>query len=322
SRMRTASPAHVPAHVAKSDAPALDERTAEACATTRDMTSRERMRSGGLRGLQILRSGASGVRGGFDSHAFPPAFASAGRRAAGAAHPSAEPEGSAGPAIAWLRVAAPAWSAIAALALVLVAGPAYAQAQARPDSLRSNAGVQVVGGAAARARTSDAADSTRRRSWTRQPRFVMVRSLLLPGWGQVYNHAWIKAVAVAGGEGWLGAGVIEDQRRLNEILRDLDQARRDFDREREAALVNQYNERLDQRLARQWILGAVVAYALVDAYVDAHFRGFDLEFQHDPALPAGSGSGSGSSRGLGARGPAAAASALAGGGGVRIGLRW
>src|SRR5438552_762950 len=34
--------------------------------------SRERMGSGGPRGLQILRSGASCVRGGFDSHAFPP----------------------------------------------------------------------------------------------------------------------------------------------------------------------------------------------------------------------------------------------------------
>src|SRR6185369_14168438 len=30
------------------------------------------MRSGGRRGLQIRRSGAVGVRGGFDSHAFPP----------------------------------------------------------------------------------------------------------------------------------------------------------------------------------------------------------------------------------------------------------
>src|SRR5437867_9107479 len=30
------------------------------------------MGSGGLRGLQILRSGACSARGGFDSHAFPP----------------------------------------------------------------------------------------------------------------------------------------------------------------------------------------------------------------------------------------------------------
>src|SRR5215475_6753744 len=36
------------------------------------MNFRERMGSGGPPGLQILVSGASGVRGGFDSHAFPP----------------------------------------------------------------------------------------------------------------------------------------------------------------------------------------------------------------------------------------------------------
>jgi hypothetical protein len=36
------------------------------------------------------------------------------------------------------------------------------------------------------------------------------------------------------------------------------------------------------------MLGGVLAYALVDAYVDAHFRNFDLEFRNDPALtPAG-----------------------------------
>src|SRR6267378_4235840 len=33
---------------------------------------RERLGSGGPRGLQILRSGVKSVRGGFDSHAFPP----------------------------------------------------------------------------------------------------------------------------------------------------------------------------------------------------------------------------------------------------------
>ena len=133
----------------------------------------------------------------------------------------------------------------------------------------------------------------------------MARSLILPAWGQVYNHAWLKAAAVAGGEGWLGARIVQDQRKLNELLRELDRARADSDQERETAIVNEYNSRLDQRLARQWILGAVLAYALVDAYVDANFRGFDLEFKHDPALPDGPPPANG-----------------AGGGGVRLGLRW
>ena len=52
----------------------------------------------------------------------------------------------------------------------------------------------------------------------------------------------------------------------------------------------------------------MIAYALVDAYVDAHFRGFDVEFRNDPALPAGT-----------------SPNAPAGGGGgpgVRLALRW
>ena len=36
------------------------------------MLARERMDPGGSRGLQIPRSGALRVRGGFDSHTFPP----------------------------------------------------------------------------------------------------------------------------------------------------------------------------------------------------------------------------------------------------------
>ena len=57
------------------------------------------------------------------------------------------------------------------------------------------------------------------------------------------------------------------------------------DEPRYAAAANRYNARLDTYVGRQWMLGGVLAYALVDAYVDAHFRDFDIEFRHDPALP-------------------------------------
>jgi len=71
--------------------------------------------------------------------------------------------------------------------------------------------------------------------------------------------------------------------------------------------VNEYNSQLDQRTAHMWFLGAVLTYAMVDAYVDAHFRNFDFEFKHDRALPAGS----------------SPATPKGGGGGTtRVGLRW
>ena len=258
------------------------------------------MGSGGLRGLQILRSGASGVRGGFDSHAFPPPLQGL-------------------PLVR--RALAGAAALTLAVGFALASAPSPARAEAPADSLAGHSRVDVVGGARPRPSTRTApdrsapADSVRRIPWHDQPRFVMARSLVIPGWGQVYNHAWLKAAAIAGVEGWMGASIVQDQRKLDDLLRELDRARRDQDQERESALVNEYNDQLSQRLARQWTLGAVVAYALVDAYVDAHFRGFDLEFKHDPALPAGTspahpGGGAGDSR---ARGPAS---------GVRLGLRW
>ena len=64
-------------------------------------------------------------------------------------------------------------------------------------------------------------------------------------------------------------------------------ARASDDIDLEEAAVAAYNERLDASFARQYLLGAVVVYALVDAYVDAHFRHFKVEFETDPALPEG-----------------------------------
>ena len=135
--------------------------------------------------------------------------------------------------------------------------------------------------------TRGTADSTRRRAWHEEPRFVMARSLLVPGWGQAHNGAWYKAAAVATGEVWLATRIMKDQRELDRLSAEIDQAVADSAYAHEVELVNQYNNLLQQRVARQWLFGALLAYALIDAYVDAHFRGFELEFQTDPALPAG-----------------------------------
>ena len=229
------------------------------------------MGSGGPRGLQILRSGASGVRGGFDSHAFPPVF---------------------------LRLSL-------ALTLCLLSG--RAGAQALPDSLPQLPGIEVVNSDNARAVKQAHADSIKSLGWSAQPRFVMARSLLIPGWGQAYNRAWFKAGAVAAGEVWLGVTLVDDQRKLDDLQAQLDQAQQDNEAQRYAELANEYNQQLDQRVAHQWLLAAVVTYALVDAYVDAHFRGFELEFKHDPALPDA---------------PTPATPSGGGGGVTRLGLRW
>ena len=160
-----------------------------------------------------------------------------------------------------------------------------------------------------------------------RPRWVMLRSLLVPGWGQAHNHAWIKAAVVAAADGTLRWRLFRDERRLGDLngqararLTGLASAeaqlaaaqaevvaaeasgdRARITAAREALVVanlaradasNSYNSAvaaynvlLDRSINRRWFAAGVVAYALLDAYIDAHFRSFDVDFRFDPALP-------------------------------------
>jgi hypothetical protein len=119
------------------------------------------------------------------------------------------------------------------------------------------------------------------------PRWVMIRSAVFPGWGQAHNGSWIKAGAVAAGEGALVWRLFDDKRALDRLSDEVAAAQGSGDDELEAVLVDRYNARLDAYSGRQWFLGAVFFYSLLDAYIDAHFRSFKTEFQADPALPEG-----------------------------------
>jgi uncharacterized protein DUF5683 len=120
-----------------------------------------------------------------------------------------------------------------------------------------------------------------------QPRMVMLRSLVLPGWGQLHNHAWLKAAGFAGVELWMGSNLLRDRSQLERINQLVADARAAHDNAGEAAAISEYNARLDRYIGRQWLLAGVLTYSLLDAYVDAHFRNFDVEFRKDPALPEG-----------------------------------
>ena len=114
----------------------------------------------------------------------------------------------------------------------------------------------------------------------------MTRSLVLPGWGQLYNNSWPKAAAVAAGEGALIVQIVHDTDELNHLQSQIDAARAATDPDAEQVAVDAYNGKLNERTNHSWWLAAVVAYSMLDAYVDAHFRGFHAEFG---ALPDGSG---------------------------------
>ena len=141
-----------------------------------------------------------------------------------------------------------------------------------------------------------------------EPRYVMFRSLLIPGWGQLYNRSWFKATLLGGLEYWMIAGLVQDDRELNRLTREANEAQAIHDEDAFNAAVSAYNDRLDRSISRRWLLGGVIAYALLDSYVDAHFRNFEVEFGPDPALPPDMApTGGGKSKGKG---------------GGRMSLRW
>src|SRR5262245_36543388 len=254
----------------------------------------ERMRSGGRRGLQIPWSGASGVRGGFDSHAFPPLWGlvtllialslsqplhaqvsvpppapdSSGRVPARVAPPESLATHAPGDSV---RVGTTSSFRDTAASRIEVVGPEDLGLES--EKFLEEAAEHRAGGRLA-AKPAGRWDA---------PRYVMMRSAILPGWGQFHNHAWIKGLAVAGGEIALITGLLDDNRELGRLSKAADDAVAAGDEIAYNAAVNAYNNTLAQSTSRKWWLGGLLAYALADAYVDAHFARFNVEFDtgHD-----------------------------------------
>jgi len=169
----------------------------------------------------------------------------------------------------------------AAVALVLLLGSAPARAAAA-ERLFAAAPTDSAATDASRPAAAKAKEPP-----FSAPGWVMARSLVVPGWGQATNHAWFKAIGIGVGEVALMFRIVDDQHALNQLDAVVQAARAADDLEAEEIAVAAYNDRLNGALTRQWLLGGLIAYSMADAYVDAHFRHFKIEFERDPALPAG-----------------------------------
>ena len=95
-------------------------------------------------------------------------------------------------------------------------------------------------------------------SLTVKPRDALMRSAILPGWGQLHNDRSMKALLFAGtASGFLTSTVLE--------IRSLRDAKTAVERE----------TRSNRRNTRFLYLGLTATLAAIDAYVDAHLAGFD-----------------------------------------------
>ena len=148
--------------------------------------------------------------------------------------------------------------------------PASAQADS-PASARSDSV------AAARA-DSTAAASIPQGPWYKQPKWVMLRSVVIPGWGQATNHKYLKAALAAGGEGYLIYWAAHWRNREQDYQALADENAGSY------ALNYYYQYLADQAGASRrdytwWTIFATVL-SMGDAYVDAQLgRRFDAQFK-------------------------------------------
>ena len=127
------------------------------------------------------------------------------------------------------------------------------------------------------------------------PTWVMLRSLLVPGWGQAKNGAWLKALLVAGIEG----AFVERLAFENRIGdRDLKRAYTFAPDSPERASWERRAERhRDRRRDFIWWTSMFVFLSMGDAYTDAHLKHFDVRLQ-DESAEGGEDSGAGGGTGI------------------------
>jgi hypothetical protein len=146
-----------------------------------------------------------------------------------------------------------------AAGLGLSAGPGFGQSRLPADSTSEG-------------RIAAQADTLKQGSLRKNPTGAMLRSMVVPGWGQWYNEKRLKAAVVMGAE----LGLVVDAIVQNQLA-----ARSDYDYEREYYRNN--------RSLAIWWLGAAILYSMADAYVDAHL----FDFDERPELTMGPGGGPG-----------------------------
>src|SRR5262245_58878218 len=139
------------------------------------------MRSGGRRGLQIRRSGVFDIRGGFDSHAFPPILSLLAALLLGGQAGSARAQSAtARPAPPDSAVSPPTPVPAFQPAPPDTGGPVF---RTVPDtSATSDAEAERVLQEVAQRRRDLAQEQQKHKAFS-EPRYVMFRSALIPGWG-------------------------------------------------------------------------------------------------------------------------------------------
>lgn len=104
----------------------------------------------------------------------------------------------------------------------------------------------------------------------------MLYSAFIPGGGQIYNHAYVKAGIVIGVQGYLIGSTVYHDAKVQDFKQKLKTTN-------DAYLQQRYRDQRDDYRARRtsdiWWMGITAALSVLDAYVDAHLADFDAQKQ-------------------------------------------
>jgi len=106
---------------------------------------------------------------------------------------------------------------------------------------------------------------------TQSPGTAALKSLVLPGWGQAGNGQWLKSGLFFGAYGGLlawGVSLNQDKQDAAGSLHAAPDSLKGYWQSEVDRLENDRN-------SKYWFAGAALLLSVVDAYVDAHLRGFD-----------------------------------------------
>ena len=103
------------------------------------------------------------------------------------------------------------------------------------------------------------------------PTTTMLKSVVVPGWGQITNKRYVKAGIAIGLETWFITGALVSWGKANDALDRFESDPGNIE------YFNEYQYYWGQRSDFLWLLGLTVFVSMFDAYVDAHLRPYESD---------------------------------------------
>ncbi|MCP4633048.1 MAG: hypothetical protein GY855_08975 [candidate division Zixibacteria bacterium] len=111
------------------------------------------------------------------------------------------------------------------------------------------------------------------------PTGALLRSVVIPGWGQFYNKKYIKAGVVAAGESILLYYLIDNWKKVKDYEKKFNKA--ELDSPEQADAFANWQHHTDERNKYIWFTTAAIFLSMFDAFVDAHLISFEYEMKED-----------------------------------------